>query len=157
MGNFTSDRGIDAARRKFMEYLSFFTGLGKDPFHPAEWDLAAWVADQGRRGKSGPRRSLQSLAWAERAFDLRLGLSAPLVQSQRTPVGGSEKWKEARPARMATVEIVKGMEDLITGAPTVLLRCWAGAFAALAHGVLRWIDLQYRSSHRTQSSAQRGA
>ena len=44
---------------------------------------------------------------------------------------------------MATMQMVLDMEDLVFEAPSLLLRCWAGAFAALGHGVLRWADLQH--------------
>ena len=42
---------------------------------------------------------------------------------------------------MVVVKMVADMEDFITSAPTAPLRCYAGAFCCLAHGVLRWADL----------------
>ena len=42
---------------------------------------------------------------------------------------------------MATIEMLKSMEQKVFDAP--FLRCWAGAFVAMGHGVLRWSDLQH--------------
>ena len=111
----------------------FFTGLKVDPFSLSEWDLAAYISDQAERGASGPRRSHQALAWAEKAFDLDLKISAPLVQAQRS-TGNQEGKANRKPAKMATVQMLKDMETMIFDGPSVLLKCWAGAFAALGHG-----------------------
>ena len=43
---------------------------------------------------------------------------------------------------MATPEMLKMMEDFTFSASTPLWRSWAGVFAALGHGCLRWCDLQ---------------
>ena len=142
IGNFSSYRSLDGARRKFEAYLVFFTGLRLDPFSPSEWDLAAWISDQAEKGASGPRRALQALAWAEKAFELDLRISAPLVQAQRSSGQAVDRAKP-KPAKMATIQMLTDMEKLVFDAPSVLLRCWAGAFTALGHGVLRWSDLQH--------------
>ena len=140
IGRFSSHKSLDCARRKFEAFIIFFTGLQKDPFDLTEWDVAAWVADQASKGASGPRRSLQALAWAEKAYGVDLGISASLVQAQRASTPSTSAPK---PARMATIKMLGDMEKCVAFAPSNVLRCWAGAFAALGHGVLRWSDLQH--------------
>ena len=69
-----------------------------------------------------------------------LGISASLVQAQRASTPSTSAPK---PARMATIKMLGDMEKCVAFAPSNVLRCWAGAFAALGHGVLRWSDLQH--------------
>ena len=66
--NFSSPKGLNAARRKFETYLLAMTGLGVNPFNPEEWTLAAFITEQAQRGVSSLRKMVQSLAWAERAY-----------------------------------------------------------------------------------------
>ena len=143
ISNFSSPKSLDSARRRMEQFLLFFRGAGLDPFAPSEWDVAAWVTDQ--RGESGPRRALQALAWAERALDLNLCASTSLVRSQRT-ASFSAKPAEPKQARMATVDMVRRMEQLVTEAPSLLFRVWAGVFACMGHGCLRWADAQHSES-----------
>ena len=46
-----------------------------------------------------------------------------------------------KPAKTASLEMVRQMEILLFEAESNMLRCWAGAQCAMAHGCLRWADL----------------
>ena len=153
IGRFSSDKSLDCARRKFESFMIFFQGLKLDPFALSEWDTAAWIADQANRGKSGPKRAIHALAWAEKAYEVNLSISSPLIQAQRSTGSSSKDVTAPKPARMATVQMLKNMEDLVHDAPSSLLKCWAGVFAALGHGVLRWADLQHSQDIKITSDA----
>ena len=56
----------------------------------------------------------------------------------RNPQGHSEP---PAPAKRPCVDMVVAMENLVTNAPTVPLRVWAGFHAVYAHGCLRASDL----------------
>ena len=86
---------------------------------------------------------LQALAWAEKAFDVNLGLASPLVQSQRAAADTVANRAAPKSAKIATTAMLEAMEDMVFNAPSPLLRCWAGVHAVLGHGVLRWADLQH--------------
>ena len=138
--NFSSPKGLNAARRKFETYLLAMRGLGVDPFNPEEWTLAAFITEEAQRGVSSPRKMVQSLAWAERAFGLSLGLESPLVQAHSWTLGAESRAR--MPAKTASMEMVRQMEYLLVEAKSNMMRCWAGAQCAMAHGCLRWADLQ---------------
>lgn len=111
-------------------------------------DVAAFLKDQIPRGKSVPLRVYRGLCWAERAFGLVLHTGTPQVRSQSSIVvdAGCEHLAESVSAEMATLKMVADMEDLVGAAPSLPLRAYAGACCCLAHGVLRWQDLQRSSS-----------
>ena len=140
--NFSSPKGLNAARRKFETYLLAMRGLGVNPFQPEEWTLAAFITEQAQRGTSSPRKMVQSLAWAERAFELSLGLESALVQAQRSSWTLGADNRARKPAKTASMEMVRQMEYLLVEAESNMMRCWAGAQCAMAHGCLRWADLQ---------------
>ena len=142
IANFSSPKGLNTARRRFQAYLLAMEGLHVNPVAPEEWTLAAYIASLSERGASSSRKMVQALAWAERAYDLNLGLEAPLVQTQRSSWTLGKEAPSRRPARTPSVEMVKGMEDLLFTATSSMMRCWAGAQCAMAHGCLRWADLQ---------------
>ena len=124
-GSFSTARGLDGARRRLEAYLCSMAGLGLDPYFPPEWELAALIADQASKSKSGPRRMLQALAWAERAYGLTLGLTSPLVQAQRATWTAGRADAPPKQAKMATTDMLRMMEEFVFNAPTHLLRCWA--------------------------------
>jgi len=86
---------------------------------------------------------ISALAWAAKAFDIDLCLSSPLVVSQRSVWNSVASRPPRRSAKMATAGMMETMERLVFEAPSLVLKCWAGAHAALGHGVLRWSDLQH--------------
>ena len=139
--NFSSPKGLNTARRRFETYLLAMRGLGVNPFNPEEWTLAAFITKQVQRGASSPRKMVQSLAWAERAFELSLGLEALLVQAQRSSWTVGAENRTRKPAKAVAMEMVRQMECLLE-AKSNMMRCWAGAQCAMAHGCLRWADLQ---------------
>ena len=65
--NFTSPKGLNAARRRFETSLLSMGGLGVNPLTPEEWTLAAFITEQVQRGASSPR----NVIWVEmlRALD----------------------------------------------------------------------------------------
>ena len=142
ISNFSSPKGLNTARRRFQSYLLAMKGLSVDPVAPEEWTLAAFIASLAQRGVGSSRKMVQALSWAERAYELNLGLEAPLVQAQRSSWTLGKETPTRRPARTPSVEMVKHMEDLLFNAESNMMRCWAGAQCAMAHGCLRWADLQ---------------
>ena len=44
---------------------------------------------------------------------------------------------------MVVIKMVADMEYWVAHAPTLPLRVYAGGFCCLAHGVLRWADMQW--------------
>ena len=143
LGRFQSHHGLDAARRRFEAYIRTMKAMGMDPFAPEEWFMAAFIADQIHRSSSGPATMLQALTWASSAFDMDLRLQSKLVQSQKAAWTGPAIEKDRKPARMATPDMLRMMEMFTTSSASMLWRCWAGVFAALGHGCLRWNDLQH--------------
>ena len=107
-----------------------------------EFDVVAFLRDQAGLGKSVPPRLFHTLAWFEKVFGFNLCTQSPLVRSQSSPPC---KLPSAPPkqAKMVQVKMVADMERFIRDAPTLPLRCYAGGFCCLAHGVLRWADLQW--------------
>ena len=81
---------------------------------------------------------VQTLAWAERAFELSLGLESPLVQAQRSSWTPGAETRARKPAKTASLEVVRHMENLLFEAESNMVRCWAGAQCAMSHGCLRW-------------------
>ena len=134
--NFSSPKSLNAARRKFETYLLAMRGLNVNLLDPEEWTLAAFITGQAQRGASSPRKMVQTLAWAERAFELSLGLESPLVQAQRSSWTPGAETRARKPAKTAS------MENLPFEVESNMMRCWAGAQCAMAHGCLRWADLQ---------------
>jgi hypothetical protein len=117
-------------------------------------DVAAFLKDQSPRGKSVPQRVFRGLCWAERAFGFSLHTGSAQVRSQSSIVIFEEGvLADSVSAEMATLKMVADMEDLVTAAPSLPLRVYAGACCCLAHGVLRWQDLQRSSSlHLTKDA-----
>ena len=153
LGNFSTARGLDSARRRFEAYLVAMNGLKLDPLTPSEWQLAALIEDQHHRGASGPRRMLQSLGWAEKAYGFSLGLGSPLIQAQRVSWTTERGAAPPKPAQMATVAMLRQMEDFVFTAPSGLLRCYAGVMSLMGHGVLRWSDVQHSKNVKLTKDA----
>ena len=105
-----------------------------------DFAVATFLRDQASRGKSIPNRLFHTLRWFENVFGFDLSTESQLAIGQSHP---PERTPAAAPkiARMVMVKMVADMEDFITKAPTAPLRCYAGGFCCLAHGVLRWADL----------------
>ena len=122
ISNFSSPKGLNTARRRFQAYLLAMKGLNVDPVAPEEWTLAACIASMAQRGASSPRKMVQALSWAERAYELNLGLEAPLVQAQRSSWNLGEEAPTRRPARTPSVEMVRQMEDLLFNAESNMMR-----------------------------------
>ena len=142
LAKFQGNRGLDAARRHFEAYIRSMKGIKMDPYKPDEWHVAAFVADQCNRSSTGPARMLRSLVWAASAFDLNLCLDSPLVQAQKSTWTSSDQVRDRQPARMATAEMLTTMEEVVCSDGPSFWRAWAGIYAALGHGCLRWADLQ---------------
>ena len=115
-------------------------------------DIAAFSRDQADRGKSVPVRLYRALVWSEKAFGLTLHSSSPQVRSQASPASEGIR-PPPQAAVMVTVKMVADMESLISDAPTLPLRVYAGFNAALAHGVLRWSDLLWSNEIRLTADA----
>jgi hypothetical protein len=106
-----------------------------------EFDIASFLKDQCSRGVSVPLNCFRALVWGEKVFDMVFHTAAPTVISQSNPTR-CEAAAMAVAAKMATAKMLWAMEGLVTSAPTGPLRVYAGVMCALAHGVLRWRDLQ---------------
>jgi hypothetical protein len=106
-----------------------------------EFDIASFLKDQCSRGQSVPLACYRALVWGEKVFDMQFHSSAPTVVSQSNPSRG-EAAAMAVAAKMATTKMLRVMEGFVTSAPTAPLRVYAGVMCVLAHGVLRWRDLQ---------------
>ena len=128
--NFSSPKGLTAARRKFETYLLAMRGLGVNPLAPEDWTLAAFITEQAQRGASVGNVRLSS-AW---------GIESPLVQAQRSSWTLGTETRARKPAK--TASLVRHMENLLFEAESNMMRCWAGVQCAMAHGCLRWADLQ---------------
>ena len=107
-----------------------------------EFDVAAFLRDQAGRGKSVPARLIHTLVWFEKVFGLDLHTNSFLIRSQSSP---PDMLPPAPPkqAKMVVIKMVADMETFVREAPTLPLRCYTGAFCCLAHGVLRWADMQW--------------
>ena len=106
-----------------------------------EFDVASFLKDQCARGPSVPLGCYRALIWGEKVLDMVFHSAAPTVVSQSNPIRG-EAAAMAVAAKMATTKMLRSMEEFIQAAPTPPLQVYAGVMCALAHGVLRWKDLQ---------------
>jgi hypothetical protein len=106
-----------------------------------EFDVASFLKDQCARGPSVPLGAYRALIWGEKVLDMNFFSSAPTVVSQSNPLR-TEAAALAIAAKMATTKMLRAMEDFIRNAPTAPLQVYSGVMCALAHGVLRWKDLQ---------------
>ena len=153
VGRFRSHRSIDNARRKFEAYVRSMGAMKEDPFRPSEWVIAAFIADQAHKSPHGPSKMLHALSWSAGAFDLNLQLDSALVKAQRSVCTSVTNRAPPKTAKMATTEMLRIMEDVATSSTAPFWRCWAGVFAALGHGVLRWSDLQHSKDLTLTSDA----
>ena len=126
--------------RSFAELEKWAASVGLNVWDMRQLDVAVFLRDQSERGKTVPNRLYRALVWAEKAFGLTLHTSTAVVKSQANRSTDGPKPPPVS-AEMATVKMVADMEFLVTDAPTLPLRVYAGACACLAHGVLRWGDL----------------
>ena len=133
--NFSSPKSLNAAWRKFETYLLAMRGLGVNPFDLEEWTLAVFITEQAQRGVSSLRKMVQSLAWAERAFGLSLGLKSPLVQAQRSSWAIGAEIRAKKPAVTASMEMVRQMVYLLVEAKSNMMRCWAGSMGCATGGI----------------------
>jgi hypothetical protein len=106
------------------------------------FDVAAFLRDQHTRGKTVPMKMYRGLVWTEKAFGWTLHTKHDVVVSQSRSHEVTSGGNREKPSKMAMVEMVTKMETLVTDAPTVSLRIFAGMMALLADGVLRWKDVQ---------------
>ena len=135
--------GLDAARRKFEAFRTTCGVLGWDPWSPTEWQVAAFVADQEKRGADAPTRMALALKWATAAFGVNLHADSPLVSAQRRASIRVASRPVPKKAKLATPAMLRLMERMVSEAPSPLLRCWAGAHACLGQGAPRWSYLQH--------------
>ena len=136
---------VDGHRETVLLLHDWTKSLGFSLCALTHFDVAAFLRDQHTRGKTVPLKSLRGLVWAEKCFGWCLHAAHATVVSQSRRSYDATAQKE-KTAAMATVDMVKSMEDLIVQAPTLPLRIFAGVMVLLAHGVLRWKDVQ-RSEH----------
>ena len=95
-----------------------------DPAHPS------------KEGKAHERRDLsQCEAHGGDAKGHRQVLPGPDELGYASP-------RRRNPGQEASDDRVRHMENLLLEAESNVLRCWAGVQCAMAHGCLRWADLQ---------------
>ena len=115
--------------------------LNVNPLAPEEWTLAAFITDQAQRGASSPRKKVRTFA-CRRNVRLSSAWAWSLVQARRSSWTPGAETRARKPAKTASLEMVRHMENLLFEAESNMMRCWAGAQCAMAHGCLRWADLQ---------------
>ena len=141
---FTTPDGVMGMLRGARTILSFHSSAQTSVWESSEWIVAALLRDQLHSGKSKPGIIYRACVWCEACFEMNLFTSSPLVLSQKSPTLNlsSSARNLPVPAELATFDMIIAMESMVRDAPSSVMRCWAGVFCALAHGVLRWSDLQ---------------
>ena len=140
-GNFQSPDGVLQMVRSLRVLLHSFESYSWSVWDASEWQVAAVLRDQHCFGKTRCVRLYRACVWAEKCFGMQLQTSSPLVLGQRS-LPADVSTPAPKPARMARLEFIMAMERLTQDGLTLPMRCWAGAFCCLTHGVLRWSDFQ---------------
>jgi len=136
-------------RQKVRVSLDFFAFLDREQKSLTsidEWGVAKWLRSQALRCKTRGVLAFAALKWVEQAFGVCLHSSSELVRSQRLPCIDRSRVPRPVPAKCPSEEMVCMWEDVVASSLGSFCKCFAGAFCAMAHGMLRWSDLQ-RSSH----------
>ena len=124
-------------------FLKHVQLLGVPLTEVSEWQVASWLRHQAVVNKPRGSAAYLSLRWVECSFGVDLRASSELVRSQRTAFGNRSRLAPPVPARCPTEEQVLLWEQLVRDdRSTIFVKAFAGAFCALAHGMLRWSDLQ---------------
>jgi len=132
---------INGYLKEVKNLFSWTSALSIEYNDLGEFDIASFLKDQCARGPSVPLGCYRALIWGEKVLDMNFFSSAPTVVSQSNPLR-TEAAALAIAAKMATTKMLRAMEDFIRKAPTAPLQVYSGVMCALAHGVLRWKDLQ---------------
>ena len=139
--NFQQASSLNQCRSKFESFLSFIQACGGNPWTPTPMDVARFLVDQAARGPSHSGRAHRALEWASAPFAICFHFDNPLVIAAKNARGHTPVTAAPGAAKSVTVDLVRVMEELTFSAPLVIA-AWSGMFAALAHGCLRWADLQ---------------
>ena len=108
------------------------------------FQTATWVRSRVRDGqKTAAVRAGSALHLVQYATDWDLHLSHPIVQCQVKPKAGTgDIQEEPQGALTPSVEMIKGLERLITTGATPQIRCIAGFFVCLTFASARASDTQ---------------
>ena len=141
-------RSATSLRSKLLAARRFLTWLrveGHLLTTVRDWDVAAWVELRSKSSVSGGAAALSALRWVEAAFGVQLHTSSSLVRLQADAAYCAPGPRPVS-AKCPTERHVAMWEQLLTSTGSnVVIRCFAGMFCALAHGMLRWSDLQRTS------------
>ena len=112
-----------------------------NPWSLSEWEAAEFVRFNASRSKTGGIRAKEALAWMHSALATQNLVTLPLVKKQAMAPSAIIQEPEAE-GLMPTVEMIQGLEHLVSSAPTIQGRCYAGLFVAAVHCSCRSSDMQ---------------
>ena len=137
--------------------ITFFKHLladGTDLTEVSEWQVAEWVRHQALANKTRGANALQALRWTEFSFGVNLFTRSELVRAQASVHADRCRIAPPVPARCPTEEQILLWEQLVLSRTSCnFTKAYAGAFCALAHGMLRWSDLQRSLGMRLTTDA----
>ena len=126
-------------------FLLWLRAAGRTPASVTELSVAAYISQCRGRGRSVPNRVRSALLWAQRVYDIPFHAGTVSMRDLVSGISSYDKGAGPVEAVMMPIDLVILLEGLVTSAPSVPLRVFAGCFVALAHGCKRWADLQYLS------------
>lgn len=114
------------------------------------------MIEMGEKGPSVPKHMRRCLVWASEAFQLNLPMDDSLTMGAASEAARLST-NDPEPARCVTDSMVRSMELFAADkSQPEVARLYAGACAVLAHGCLRWSDLQRLQSLRITETALAG-
>merc|ERR1712129_672492 len=136
-------QGLRARVRLARAFLCHVRGLGLPLTEIPEHVVAAWVNVQRDIARSRGPAAVYAMQWIEQVFGVTLHTSCAFVRAQVAPREGTTRIPRPVAARCATEEHVCLWERVLASRHMgTFVKCFAGAFCALTHGMLRWSDLQ---------------
>ena len=151
------NRNARSLRTKVTHSITFFKHLlaiSTDLTEVSEWQVAEWVRHQALANKTRGATALQALRWTEFSFGVNLYTRSELVRSQACMHADRCRIAPPVPARCPTEEQILLWEQLVLCETTSnYTKAYAGAFCAMAHGMLRWSDLQRSLGMRLTTDA----
>ena len=112
--------------------------------------LIGYLRNVRSRGKSVPTRVCCALVWTDTVYQIPIRASSREVVSlcvrlSRIDLNGRSVRGPVQ-AVLVPPEVVAQLELLVTSAPTLPMRVFAGVACLCAHGIKRWSDVQHVKS-----------
>ena len=123
------------------EYILFQRQMQVSPWTATDWQIARFAKQKAKNTKTGGAYAVKALGWLHHCCGMRDVTKSAIVRQQmfhKTSVI-MEPQKEGK---CPSMEVVIGLEALVTSAPTSQLRLMAGLLCCAVHNSCRGSDIQ---------------